>query len=281
MVVFKPSDSDDIDSAWGKETPGPCDGFAQARENVSGEVTIQGPVDGRVLRRAKGALIVELKAVENAKPTSVCGEGMVALLNVRPDTSGEGPRPLCSPARIAVPAALTEMPRLTLRGHNARIGHIIAEIASIATPSIIEGTVTMRSSSLLRDLGRFLSGQDIGPAQFAIQVGERPLNFGEAFSACQEPDRCGPGAAKPAPFAAVIGGHEGGGLMVHAHIVGVAGIVESYGPLGEIVRPRWFARIIDDPYVGWLYMIVVFLIGLVLKVDRWILAPDASENGGR
>lgn len=267
-------------SAPETETPGPCVGFARVRKMVAGEVKIQGAVEGRVLRRGKGDLIVELMAVEDAEPTNICDEGIAALLQVRPASPGEEPRPLCSPTRIAVPATLTEMPRLTLRGHNGRIGHVISEIATIATPSMVEGSLVMRSSSLLRDLGRFLLGQDIGPSRFTINVGERPLNFGEAFSACHEPDRCGPEADEPAPFTAVIGAHESGGLMVHAHIVATAGIVDSYGRRGEIVRPGWFARLIDDPYVGWLYMIAAFLVGLVLKVDRWIFAPQSTETGG-
>ncbi len=261
--------------------PGPCVGFARVRKMVVGKVKIQWAVEGRVLRRGKGDLIVELTAVEDAEPTDTCDEGIAALLQVLPATPGEELRPLCSPTRIAVPATLTEMPRLTLRGQNGRIGHAISEIVTIATPSMIEGSVAMWSSSLLRDMGRLLSGQDIGPARFAINVGERRLNFGEAFSACHESDRCGPEAGEAAPFTAVIGAHKSGGLMVHAHIVGMAGIVDSYGRRGEIVRPGWFARLIDDPYVGWLYMIAAFLVGLVLKADRWIFAPQSTETGGR
>lgn len=268
-------------SAPESETPDTCPGFARVRSTVAGEILIQRTVDGRVIRRGGGELVVELEAVDASGPAGVCDEGIAAILVLNAGKAKEEPTPLCSPTRIAVPFTLSEMPRLTLRGHDGRIGHAISRIATIATTSIIEGSVTMRSSSLFRDIGSIAFGQDFGPDRFAINVGERPLNFGEGFSVCDRPDLCGSDAAEPAPFTAVIGVHEGGGLMVHAQLIGTAGIVDSYGSRGEIIRPGWFARLINDPYVGWLYMIAAFLVGLVLKVDRWIFAPGSSEHSGR
>lgn len=111
------------------ETPGRCAGFARIRKMVAGEVIIQGAVEGRVLRRGKSGLIVELIGVGDVEPTNTCDEGIAALLQVRPATQGEEPKTLCSPTRIAVPATVTEMPRLTLRGVNGGVktGHVAAQ----------------------------------------------------------------------------------------------------------------------------------------------------------
>ena len=263
------------------ETPDTCPGFVRVRSTVAGEILIQRTVDGKVIRRGGGELVVELEAVDASGPAGDCDEGIAAILVLNAGEANEESTLLCAPTRIAVPSTLSEMPRLSLRGHDGRIGHAISRIATISTTSIIKGSVTMRSSSLLRDVGAIVYGQDFGPDRFSINVGERPLNFGEGFSVCDRPDRCGSDAAEPAPFTAVIGVHDGGGLRVHAQLIGTAGIVDSYGSRGEIVRPGWFARLINDPYVGWLYMIVAFLVGLLLKVDRWVFAPGSSEYGGR